>query len=327
VSSIAPAGVHHLVADLVIAAHGAAHGATHGADRATGQPTIVLVCMPGGGMSRRYFDLQAEGAGDSYSMAAHLAGRGVVVVLLDHPGVGESDVPHDAYTLTPATVAAIDAAAVATLLDRLRAGTLAEGVAAIPLFVPVGCGHSMGGLVTVWMQAGHRTYEAVALLGFAGSGLLSHLTEAERAYVDDPEGVARDLAPLVATRFGAPRSRGGRTGTGSSPFLLAVDVPDNAKAAIGASGSVLLTLCGLTSMIPGASRPALNAVDVPVFIGVGEHDITGAAHQIPAQFPSSRDITLFVCPGSGHNHNVAPTRTELWDRLLGWLRQVASAAP
>ena len=122
-----------------------------------------------------------------------------------------------------------------------------------------------------WLQAGHRTYEAVALLGFAGSGLLSHLTEAERAYVDDPEGVARDLAPLVATRFGAPRSRGGRTGTGSSPFLLAVDVPDNAKAAIGASGSVLLTLCGLTSMIPGASRPALNAVDVPVFIGVGEH--------------------------------------------------------
>ena len=54
--------------------------------------------------------LQAEGAGDSYSMAAHLAGRGVVVVLLDHPGVGESDVPHDAYTLTPATVAAITSA-------------------------------------------------------------------------------------------------------------------------------------------------------------------------------------------------------------------------
>ena len=180
VSSVAPDGVEHLAADVVISATSTPE-----------EPTVVLVCVPGGGMSRRYFDLQAEGAGDEYSMAAHLARAGVVVVLLDHPGVGQSDVPEDGYTLTPATVAAVDAAAVATILDGLRDGTLIDGVAAFTQSVPVGCGHSMGGLLTVWMQAGHRPYRAIAALGFAGFGLMGHLSEDERTYADDPARVAQ----------------------------------------------------------------------------------------------------------------------------------------
>ncbi len=316
VSSVAPDGVEHLAADVILTV-----------PPTSDQPTVVLVCLPGGGMSRRYFDLQADRAGDDYSMAAHLARAGVVVVLLDHPGVGESDLPVDGYALTPATVAAVDAAAVATIVDGLGNGTLVDGVAAFTKLVPVGCGHSMGGLLTVWMQAGHRPYRAIAALGFAGFGLMGHLSEDERTYADDPARVARDLASLVERRFGVARSGGSGGGsTGTSPFLLAVEVPEHAKAAIGASGSALLNLCGLTSMIPGASTPALEAIDVPVFLGVGEFDITGDAHQIPAQFPTSRDITLFVCPGSGHNHNVAPTRGELWDRLVVWLRQIAGSA-
>jgi pimeloyl-ACP methyl ester carboxylesterase len=316
VSSVAPDGVRRLAGDLIVRAGTRRDG-----------PTVVLVCLPGGGMSRRYFDLRAEGAGDGYSMAAHLARAGVVVVLLDHPGVGESEAPTDAYTLTPATVADVDAAAVATVLDGLTRGTLVDGLDPLAELVPVGCGHSMGGLLSVWLQARHRPYAELAALGFAGSGLMGHLTEDEQTYADDPERTARDLAALVGRRFGAARSGGsGSRTTGTSPFLLAVEVPDHAKAAIGACGSALLNLCGLTSMIPGASRPQLEAIDVPVFLGVGELDITGDAHRIPAQFPASRDVTLFVCPGSGHNHNVAPTRAVLWDRLLAWIHQVAGSA-
>jgi pimeloyl-ACP methyl ester carboxylesterase len=315
VSSVAPDGVRTLAADLIVRA----------APRPDG-PNAVLVCVPGGGMSRRYFDLQAQGAGDDYSMAAHLARDGVAVVLLDHPGVGESDVPTDPYALTPAVVAEVDAAAVSAILGGLERGTLVEGVDPIPRPLPIGCGHSMGGLLSVWMQARHRPYAAIAALGFAGFGLMGHLTEDERSYADDPERTARDIASLVERRFGTARSGGSGSGaTGTSPFLLAVEVPDHAKAAIGACGSALLNLCGLTSMIPGASRPQLEAIDVPVFLGVGELDITGEAHRIPAQFPSSRDITLFVCPGSGHNHNVAPTRTVLWDRLLVWIHQMTGS--
>ena len=33
---------------------------------------------------------------------------------------------------------------------------------------------------------------------------------------------------------------------------------------------------------------------------------------------------LFVLPGTGHNHNVAPTREQLWDRLGRWAHGVGS---
>ena len=124
---------------------------------------------------------------------------------------------------------------------------------------------------------------------------------------------------LAKARFGRPLPKGT---TGPSEMLLGVPVPDAAKAAITAVGGPLLAVVGLTSMIPGASAPELAAVDVPVFIGVGDHDITGAARRIPGQFPGARDITLYVLEGSGHNHNVAPTRHLLWDRLWRWARSL-----
>lgn len=313
VAAVAPPGVRHVVGDVVVGAARRRDG--------VGAP-IVLVCLPGGGMSRAYFDLRVDGTGDEYSMAAYLASRGVIVVTLDHPGVGESDVPDDGYTLTPRTVAAVNADACTQLLAGLRTGALVASLAPMPTLRSVGCGHSMGGLLTAHQQANHRTHDALALLGFGGGGLLEHLTDDEKAYAGDALRTAGDIAQLASRRFGRPLSRGS---TGASPFLLAVPVADEAIAAITRSGSNLLNLCGLFSMIPGASRPELEAVDVPVFLGVGAFDITGDAHLIPGQFTGSRDVTLFVCPGSGHNHNVAPTRTDLWDRLLVWLRQIADA--
>jgi pimeloyl-ACP methyl ester carboxylesterase len=306
VSAVAPTGCGQVVADLV-----------HSVDLDPSSPAVVLTCLPGGGMSRRYFDLQAEAEGDAYSMAAHLAARGVIVVLLDHPAVGESDVPDDPYELTPAAVAAVDAHATRTVLDGLRAGTLVPSLGPVASLRSVGCGHSMGAMLTVYAQAATRLHDAVALLGFSGGGLLDRLSDDEREFVDDPAGFAGVAAALTRERFGRPLSRGS---TGPSSYLLAVDVPDHAVAAITAAGGNLLNVCGLTSMIPGASTPQLHAIDVPVFLGVGQYDITGPSHQIPAQFPHSTDLTLFVCPHMGHNHNVAPTRTLLWDRLHVWIR-------
>lgn len=309
VSAVAPAGVRTLAVEVV------ARELPYEGLR------TVLTCLPGGGMSRRYFDLRTEEGGDTWSMAAHLAARGVIVVLLDHPAVGDSDVPDDPYELSPAVVAEVDAHATRAVLDGLRAGTLVPGLAPVPSLVSIGCGHSMGGMLTVYAQAATPLHDGLALLGFAGGGLLDRLSDEERTFADDPDGFALAAARLTRERFGRPLSRGS---TGPSPFLLAVEVPDDAIAAITAAGGNLLNVCGLTSMIPGASRPQLDAVDVPVFLGVGQFDITGASHQIPAQFPRCNDITLFVCPHMGHNHNVAPTRTVLWDRLLDWSRALAA---
>ena len=91
--------------------------------------------------------------------------------------------------------------------------------------------------------------------------------------------------------------------------------------ALGSVKSSLLGVVGLTSMIPGSVAREMAAVDVPVFLGLGDHDIAGDPHGIPACFVGSRDVTLFVLAGSGHNHNVAPDREVLWDRLAAWVRQ------
>ena len=266
-----------------------------------GPPRAVFCCLPGGGMSRRYFDLDLAG----YSMARHLAGLGFLVVTVDPPGVGESDRPADEYALTPAAVADVITPVVTDLLRK------------VPSNVPrIGLGHSAGGLLTVVQQARHRTYDALALLGFEGRGLVDMLTEEERGYCGDPRGLREVVGRLAETRFSDPLPEGT---TATSAFLLGPEEPPpEALVALGASKSAMLALVGLTSMVPGSIAPELEAVDVPVFLGVGEHDITGPPLEIPPQLPACRDLTLFVVPGAGHNHNVAANRAQLWDRLASW---------
>ena len=48
-------------------------------------------------------------------MARRLAGRGLVVIAIDHLGVGESSRPDDGFALTPGLVADVNAFAIAEL--------------------------------------------------------------------------------------------------------------------------------------------------------------------------------------------------------------------
>ncbi|HZP30275.1 MAG TPA: alpha/beta fold hydrolase [Acidimicrobiia bacterium] len=317
VSGVAPAGVHTIAGDVFVPDGGTVD---------PGRATVVLFCVPGGGMTRRYYDLDVApelGLGN-YSMARHLATRGCVVVTLDPPGVGGSDVPDDGYTLAPHVVADVLAAAVGDVLDRLRAGKLTSGLEPLDSVVSIGVGHSMGGLLTVHQQARHRTHDAVAVLGFAGGGLPDALTDEERAFAGDAAALRREIGRLAAARFGRPFPI---SQTSTSPFLLGRPVPEPVERALGESRGHLIAVCGLSSMIPGNADEELAAVDVPVFIGVGTGDITGDPFRIPASFRNSRDVTLFVLDGAGHNHNAAPTRERLWDRLAAWARAVTREDP
>jgi len=264
----------------------------------------VLYCLPGGGMSRRYFDLPLAG----YSMAEHLAAAGFVVVTIDHPGVGDSPGPEDGWSLVPAVVADADAAAVRDLHAALGG-------------IPIGVGHSMGGMLTVTLQARHRLYAGLGLLGYAHSDhyeetvLASHLTEAELAIVARPDRIADRLVELARERFGTPSRK---ATTARSAFLLGgMDVSEEALAAIDASASNLLSCCGLASMLK-CTADDVTGLDVAVFLGFGERDITGNARATASLLPACPDITLFELPGAGHNHNVAPNRAQLWDRLGRW---------
>jgi hypothetical protein len=182
-------------------------------------------------------------------------------------------------------------------------------------------GHSAGALLTVVQQARHRTYDGLGLLGFGNGGHERFALSTEELGVgDDPDARRAAIVDLTRERFGRPLPRGS---TATSEFLLGgMEVPAEALETLGSVRSALLAIVGLTSMIPGSVAPEMAAVDVPVFLGLGQHDIAGDPHGIPAFFGGCHDLTLFVLEGAGHNHNVAPRREVLWDRLARWAAAV-----
>jgi pimeloyl-ACP methyl ester carboxylesterase len=271
-------------------------------------------------MCRRYFDLEVASDAGTYSMARHLAMRGVVVVTLDHLGVGDSSVPDDPYTLTPQVLADVNAFAVEEVLDRLRAGSIIPSFPAMPDLWSIGAGHSMGSLLTVYQQARHRSYTGLVLLGFGTRGLPSHLEERELRYAGDPDGLIDALEGLARQRFSDPLPVMPR---GSSTLLVGHAMPEPVRDALVAARAPQLAMAGLSSMIPGSSRHALQKLDVPVLVAVGDGDITGPTEAIREDIPTSVNLSLYVLEGSGHNHNVAPTRKQLWDQILLWIDSVA----
>ena len=169
---------------------------------------LLWVCVPGGGMNRQYFDLDVPGQDHTFSMARQLAAGGDLVVTVDPPGVGGSDAPDDGYTLTPHVVADVLAAAIDSFVAGLcNGGTGAEELESVSPGATVGLGHSAGALLVAIQQARHRSYDALALLGFSASGLPGVLSEEERRYAGRPEEFTRDVAGLTKARFADPLPR------------------------------------------------------------------------------------------------------------------------
>ena len=251
-------------------------------------------------------------------MARFAAQRGHYVLTIDPPGVTESDSPDDGYELTPRAVADVLDVVVRDVLAMIGAGEV-DRVSAGKFQVVIGVGHSAGGLLVACQQARHRTFRAVALLGFSGSGLPAVLTDEEAKFVDRPDELAAALPDLVRARFGTALPQGTAA---DSDMLLVGTTSNGAKAAANRASSRLLGLVGLTSLVPGSIQPELNQIDVPTFVAVGEHDIAGPASALPRQLPACQDVTLLTLPGVGHNHNVTESRLELWNRLERWVRSL-----
>ncbi|MEX1217339.1 MAG: alpha/beta fold hydrolase [Acidimicrobiales bacterium] len=293
VGGLGPDGIESIAADLIV-------------------PDIVrsaplLVCFPGGGMNRRYFDLPGVVPGQ-WSMARYLADHfGIAVAVVDHPGVGESSVPEDPYTLNPRVVADVDHGALSELVAH-----------AMDLFEPtrvVGLGHSMGALIVAHAQWHHHSFDAVALLGFGGAGLPEYLTSAELSYANNYERLESVLAELARERFGTALVPSSTT----SSDMLNPGATASARQLLGAASSPLLALCGLTSMIPGTSNRALGSIEVPVFIGIGENDIAGGIASVAALLTAAPSVETFVLANAGHNHSISRNRTDLWDALGKWV--------
>ncbi len=297
-------------------------------DRLAESPPVVFA-LPGGGYSRGYYDMHFPGHA-GYSQAEHHVDRGFVLVALDHLGVGDST-PEVADVVRIEEIAAANDFAVRTISDRLRTGTAIDGYPAIDVGVRIGIGQSMGGCVTVIMAGRHRTYDAIAVLGYSGIHTVLPMpqddeTVSKSEYFD----YSRDTAPDDLSIAESSE----RLGNFLYPFHWE-DVPAAiVEADIGGGfpirtasppfGSKTVPSCAVAMLSPGYIAAEAAEVDVPVFIGVGERDVVPEPHREPSAYPNSAEVSLFICNRMAHMHNFATTRHQLWDRLAHWYTAVAS---
>ncbi len=280
VRALAPSGCNRIAADIFV-------------PHDLGPRSLLWVCIPGGGMNRQYFDLDVPGSDDTFSMARYLATGGDLVVTLDPPGVGGSDAPDDGYTLTPHVVADVLAAAIDTFVADLRSDGTA--VAELDSFAPVatiGLGHSAGALLVAIQPARHRSYDALALLGFSASGLTGVLSGEELRYAGRPEEFTQAVVGLTKARFADPLPQWSNTSAGE---LETDAITAQVDLALAAASSRLLALVGMTAIVPGSVQPELDELRVPIFAALGEHDLAGKLEALPRQLPACGDLTRRGC--------------------------------
>jgi hypothetical protein len=278
---------------------------------ALGERPVVMTLLAGGSYDKRYHHAVVPGR-SGYSAAEHLAGLGNVVLLADHLGVGESSkAPHQKQA-TPQICAQAMHAAVTQFHDRLARGDLHADLPALPRFLKVGGGHSMGAMQTVFQQAGHRTYDAILFLGYTTQGV--HFYHGEtRVRAGDflpPE-------PYVDYAFNAREDQ-------RFNFYWD-DVPEDVIFYDDAQAVETPTKMGLDSIRSGIIKAEAALIDVPVFFGNGERDVSPDPRAEAAAFPLCNDFTMYLLPRSAHCQNFASTRQLFWRRMHDWSRAILSA--
>ena len=290
-----------------------------------GSPPVVCFGFPGGGYSRQYFTFDMpDGFGDITDdapggEAGWHARRGWIFVSCDHLFVGESSAPSDPEQLTFGVVAAANAATVASVTDALADGSLADGFPPVADAVRIGVGQSMGGCFTIVQQGTLGTYSGIGVLGY--SGLHTQL-----AFPPGTDG--GDNPVFTAREDGLPLSTWGFHYDDEPADMVADDMRDypTRNGRVPVWGSATMPPCATLMLNPGCVTEEAAAIDVPVFVGVGERDVCPDPRAEPQAYAQSPDITVFVCPRMSHMHNFASTREQFWDRLHTWGEGVARSA-
>ncbi|MFP5306178.1 MAG: alpha/beta hydrolase [Gammaproteobacteria bacterium] len=287
-------------------------------------PHIAVFALPGGGYSRGYFDMHFAGHA-GYSQAEHHVACGMIFVALDHLGVGDSSTTA-LQSLRMEDIAAADHAAVSKVADDLRDGRLAADLPQLPQLFRVGIGQSMGGCITLIMQGRHRSYDAVAPLGFSAIQTMLPQPDGKPGHgvlhgrAEDPAALSLAASTAQVRDF-------------RYPFHWE-DVPEAIVDAdmkggypirreVPPFGSATVPNCAIQMLAPGVVSEEAAAIDVPVLIAMGERDVCPRPHAEPSAFVRARDVGLYVVPRMAHMHNFASTRQLLWDRLAAWMSMLA----
>lgn len=280
----------------------------------------ALLCLAGGLYDKRYWHMQIDGH-PGYSFGEHLAAAGYIVLALDHLAVGESTDPIASGQLGLELLAAGDAEVARQVREGLRNGDLIDGVS--PLAGPlVGVGHSMGACLTTMVQANTGIYDAVVLLGYGVqvTNIYQETTDAA-----DLESRFQQSMSLACQLSGASPQDSHMTVPRSylEGLFYAGEVPQQVIDADTAAQSRVPVRAGAEVATPGFVERYAPQVNVPVFLGFGAAiDVSPNSYAEPANYTGSADVTLHLVPKSGHCHNFASHRYELWDRIAAWVPTV-----
>jgi pimeloyl-ACP methyl ester carboxylesterase len=183
----------------------------------------------------------------------------------------------------------------------------------------VGVGHSMGGCLAVMQQAEHGSFDAVATLGYGFQPLAGLSADGSEACLLAETAARFAQMPVECTAGYYVMDRS---------LLRSSFYRDDVPADVVAADERLATLLPRAALHRVAATPLgaqlAAAVTVPVFQAWGEYDNTPNPHRDAAFFASCPDYTLYVLAGSGHCHNLAGRRHDLWRRLCGWIPTVVS---
>jgi len=285
---------------------------------------VAAFGFPGGGYARGYWDISHPGA-QGYSQAEYHTARGWVFVACDHLGVGDSAHPA-AELLTYETLAAANDATVRAVVSGLAAGSLVEGLPPVAIRSTIGMGQSMGGCLSIVAQGRHRTFDALAVLGFSAIHTQMPTPQGRRALAFAGRGGEADLASSTAAL--ADTFRWAFHWEDVDPALVDADMSSGYPLRgedHPAWGSRTVPPSAVSMLSPGVVAAEAAAIDVPVLLASGERDVVPDPRAEPSAYASSNDITVVVVPAMAHMHNFAGTRRLLWERIHGWGEAVSHA--
>ena len=264
---------------------------------------IMFICLPGGGMNSRYFDLPTPEGEPEVSFAHAMALRGHAVALVDPLGAGKSTCPTDLYKLHPDKMAAAVGAATDQIRQKLQKGDLHPNSPAAPAIRLIAAAHSLGALIAVVQQAKFCQYDGLVLMGFHIGGIPEHLTEADRAL--DLEETRANLVEIARRRF-------------PLPWHETPPASGKRRISLATASERIMATPSLMAMLPNIVAKDAASITVPVLLALGDADLYGDLSKTPQAYPSSSDVALIILPETRHNHFLYPSRTSLFDRVARW---------
>lgn len=290
-------------------------------------PRTVVVAVPGGGYNRHYYSLVHPDL-DGPGQAVWHGERGLIVVSLDPLGGGDStELAPDECDLE--TTARVVHSAVRRLVADLRAGVLVEGVPAVDVARVVGVGHSLGGMHVVTQQGRHRTFDALAVLGWSaiqtvvptagGAGYLAPHSHDGDDMHSAWSGELSDESEHIRYAYhweDVPQAIRDEDGGVGFPTRIVDELPMWITRTFPPFAAIAL--------VEGVVSEPAAQIDVPLFLGAGERDVMVNLRNEPAAYTAATDMTLYEVPRCAHMHNFSPQRELLWRSIQTWIEGLSA---